>query len=420
MPQRQPTVLPQVEPSGLHPEQESDTETLRRMERTAWVALWSSFALFCLLAVSLPLSARWVLENATRDHSAQFTPTAGTPVIYIPGGGTAVGQVEVREGYTIRTDPGSQGALDFNPFINATVSLFSSTEVEVQAVRSPRFGYSTRPDQVVIRQLGGTTKVDIGTVGSPLSWTVDSLHGPFRLAADGSYLIEVNNEQAEVVVRSGLAEMANPVESLTVLPDSRGLLSRSGAARLLSASRNLIVNSGFREGLAGWGAAFCQGVPCTLESGGVEVVAEAGRLAARYVRTGAVGVHGENRLSQEIQREVSQAQSLVLRIDLKLAHQSLEGCGVLSSECPLMARILYRDQYGSVGEWLMGFYYRNPGPYQVNPAFQQVLPGVWISYQSPNLLEELDFPPVLVDRIEVYASGHDYESYVSNVQLIIE
>jgi hypothetical protein len=51
---------------------------------------------------------------------------------------------------------------------------------------------------------------------------------------------------------------------------------------------------------------------------------------------------------------------------------------------------------------------------------ESVSPNVWIPYESGNLLETLDPRPFFITSIQIYASGWDYDSYVTGIRLIVE
>jgi hypothetical protein len=44
--------------------------------------------------------------------------------------------------------------------------------------------------------------------------------------------------------------------------------------------------------------------------------------------------------------------------------------------------------------------------------------NVWYSYESGNLMEILDIKPAHLTSIKIYASGHDYQSMVTEVELL--
>jgi hypothetical protein len=75
--------------------------------------------------------------------------------------------------------------------------------------------------------------------------------------------------------------------------------------------------------------------------------------------------------------------------------------------------------YSSETEWVRGFYYQNTSG---NPTAngQEIPQGKWYLYESENLLDTLPIVPRRILWLRVYASGWSYESYVSEVSIIIE
>jgi hypothetical protein len=92
---------------------------------------------------------------------------------------------------------------------------------------------------------------------------------------------------------------------------------------------------------------------------------------------------------------------------------------VLSSEYPLILRIRYRDAYGSPAEWVHGFYIQNTTNNPTNNG-QQITQDISFPYESVNLFDLLDPKPFFITSIQIYASGWDYDSYVSGVRLVVE
>jgi hypothetical protein len=75
--------------------------------------------------------------------------------------------------------------------------------------------------------------------------------------------------------------------------------------------------------------------------------------------------------------------------------------------------------YGSEAEFVHGFYYQNTTN---NPTLngEQVPLDVWIPFESGNLFEVADPRPFFITSVQLYASGWDYDAYVTGVRLIVE
>ncbi len=124
-------------------------------------------------------------------------------------------------------------------------------------------------------------------------------------------------------------------------------------------------------------------------------------------------------IRQVVDRDVSDYRSLTLSADVRVDSHNLSGGGYLSSEYPLIIRVKYRDVNGDEAEYVRGFYAQNDTS---NPtANGELLPrATWIPFDSSNLLASLPIKPFRILSIEIYASGWDYESYISNVRLKAE
>jgi len=97
-------------------------------------------------------------------------------------------------------------------------------------------------------------------------------------------------------------------------------------------------------------------------------------------------------------------------------------------------RIDYRDRSGTDREWVQGFYSAAaPDPQRVNPRFcqtcstrnahQAVVPSIWFTYDSGNLIDVLtvdDLQPAQITRVVFYASGHAYRSAITDVELLVQ
>ncbi|MBI5652815.1 MAG: hypothetical protein HZC40_20565 [Chloroflexi bacterium] len=122
---------------------------------------------------------------------------------------------------------------------------------------------------------------------------------------------------------------------------------------------------------------------------------------------------------QQVNREVSDYRSMRVVTDVRVRAQSLAGGGILSSEYPIILRVKYRDVYGSEAEWVHGFYYQNLTNNPTNNG--EVVPhDVWIPFESKNLFETLEPRPFFITTFQIYASGWDYDAYVTGVRLIVE
>jgi len=402
----------------------------RNPERLAWTVLIIAFAIFCFLAVAVPLSIRWYLLYATVPLPARLSPIEGTPLMWERGDEEArgvMGPREVGEETRIRTDDAALamvtiGQEEESETVLATVQLYNNAELFLHQVREPRFRLSSEPYRVELVVVTGRVRVSAARPAArPLWLVVYTPHCQVELT-DGSYSVEVKGEETEVAVRYGEARVTAAGKLVTVGLDQRTVVTRGQApASPMPAARNLIVNGNFTEPLVPtWQKDTYQQKP-DAEAGTAEIVTIGGRRAVRFSRRGEEGIHTETGISQIIDQDVRDYNFLNLRLDVQLRYQSLPGGGYMSSEFPLMVRLDYTDVYGKEQFWVHGFYYRDPEP-EKNWSIlngEKIQAFVWYPYESGNLIQILQATrPAHINAIRIYASGWNYESMVAEVGLI--
>ncbi|MCC7352557.1 MAG: hypothetical protein IT330_02280 [Anaerolineae bacterium] len=392
-------------------------------DSVAWIVLLTSFILCCSLGIGIPLAARWYILSSMVPRLSRLDVLNGTILVQEPGAKEPVGVTAPRlvpEGSRIITDGTSRGVLTFME--DATAQLYNNTQLTIVQARSPRFSLSRSPNQVVLEISGGLVRVARGNSGSVhLNLQVRTPHALSELS-EGSLSLAVNNEETQVTARFGKAQVVANGSAVTLNAGERTAVRLNGSpAAPLSAQQNLIVNGDFTGPLTpAWQVEhYEQGE--NLSAGRVEVTSSAGRRAVMFIREGEEGVHTETRIKQFVDRDVRDFESLVLRLDVLLLHQSLAGAGYLSSEFPLMVRLDYTDIYGKDQFWVYGFYFKDPDPSQgwIVQNGERIPSAVWWPYESPELLDLLkDTPPARINAITIYASGWNYQSMVAEVGLI--
>jgi hypothetical protein len=396
-------------------------------KQIAWIVLISAFLLFCFIVTAVPLTIRRHVFYAEKKHEATVESLVGTVVVEPPVGQASLPlesgeSMEVPEGSVIRVDETSEAVITF--FEHSFMRLFSGSTVRLERMHSPRYRAGKSPNTIRVRLLGG--QVHVGTTLSseaPLDFRVTTLHADTYLAADGSYALEATNNRSGITVYArGHARVSASEDSVELMPRQRTEVAFGEPPKTpIDAARNLVVNGDFSEGLdEGWRLFNDQGNDGGEVDGNFSLIIDEGRRAVQLSRNGGHGNHCETILEQTIDRTIPEpVSSLMVRATVKVRYQSLSGGGYLSSEYPLMIRITYRDVYDSETEWVRGFYYQNvdgnPTPFGLRIPRDR-----WYFFQSENLLESLPIRPYRIIRLRVYAAGWDYESLISDVNLIVE
>jgi hypothetical protein len=395
-------------------------------EHVAWAVTLLAFAIFCLILVAVPLGIRWYILHAETEHEALVESLVGTIVLEPPvgTGPTPLSKGESRvvtEGTIIRVDETSEATITF--FDNSFARLFSGTTLRVDRLRGPRYRSSPLPSSIRLYVLGGRLRIGTAlSLDTPLDFGLATLHGEALLDADGTYTIDVTNNGTDISAYRGQAHVMAQDVSVTLDPAQRTQITLDQAPQpAMGLARNLLVNGELNEPLeTGWRVYNDQGADGGEVDGTANVVVDEGRRAVRYLRVGGQGNHCETVLEQVLDQQLPDPlSSLVVRATVKVRYQSLSGGGYLSSEYPLMIRLTYRDVYDSEAEWVQGFYYENPSD---NPATYglQIPQDRWYFYDSGNLLDSLPIRPYKLVRLRVYASGWDYDSLLSDINLVVE
>ncbi len=409
-------------------------------EQLAWMVLLVAFGVFLVLAVSVPFGINWYLQHTTVSQLARIQGTSGVTLIESPGGRAdpvaveaGKGKDDVMEGSILRTDPASQASVVL--FDRSTLTLFPNSRVTLNEMRKPRFGRSQQPSRISLTVQGGRVRVQVAPATTPLRrFEVNALQAPAPnggiVLEPGSYAIETSNEMTHVSVRSGQALVSGQTgQQVTLQANERAEIALGTAAvGPLPAKRNLLVNSDFQNPEAavalasgalatGWQVVSDQGGDGGEVDGTVEVVTTGTNRALRFRRVGSNNNHGETGVIQPVRKQVSDYLSLLLRLDVRLVYQSLSGGGEQSSEFPLIVRVDYRDPFGNPQYWTHGFYYQNTANYNI-------LMGSAIPQDAPYRFE-VDLKEALpnaqtIESVKLYASGWDWEVYVSEVELIAE
>ena len=411
--------------------QKSTSSPYEGVGRQAWILLWIAFGIFAILLVGIPLTLNWYLHNATNPLPARVEGIRGTTLVMGPDSEEATAVIEtmdMQEGETIRTDDTARAnvsiyAPDAPRDSLTTIQLRSNSELVFEKARTPRFGLSDNPDYAdFLLNVGRARVTGSADDGNALDITITTPHGVVHLR-NGSAAIAVDNDSTEVNARSGEVEVIAQGRMVVLASGRRSEIPLGEPpGNPQASSKNLISNGDFEQPLEPtWTVkkVVDAGDTSNVTYGDVSVVNSGGRQAAYFVREGEEGIHTETAIVQEINADVLDYDSLILRMDARLISHSLQGGGFQSSEFPLMVRIDFIDVYGKPQFWTHGFYMVDPVANWPIREGEKIPSFVWYEYESPDFLNSPTFPrPQTVTSIRVYASGHNYRSQASGIELI--
>ncbi len=412
--------------------------------RLAWAVLLSSLFVCVLVTVAVPLGVRAYVESANRPMVATVQANQGTVGIDDPGGqrrAVLAGELpqEVGEAATILTDTTASALITIVPpdssEVAAQLQISSLSNVSLDRITSPRFGASNRPNRLDMVLQSGRVRLDIPESGNrQLLFQLETPHSRVEIGEPGRYTVEVSNDNTQITVQDrGMASVVAMEEALTLQPGER---AEVGLGRPpdgpLDPARNLIANGDFSQGLDNWSLFAWQVEREDQPEGTTEVRADNGDPMLRFLRDG-IG-HADVKVTQSINADVSDAESLRLLLTLRVLDHSLGVCGVQGSECPLFVIINYIDESGVSRVWQHGFFANGiiddnltPGACVSCAVVQQPherVPAGQLYFYDVDLREELArqgfLPPRQIESISLVGSGHSFDTEVSDVSIIIE
>jgi hypothetical protein len=415
-------------------------------ERLAWTILLAAFVVFCVAVIGLPLLVRSYLVHDRQRLNTQISAQRGT--VRVERGGssrvdaTSLGDtapLELFKGDRVRTGALDEGLLLFQRPADdgretlISVVIYDNSELQLIDAFSPRFGVSSGAHKASLQIGDGRVRIEVqpSSDGRPVQVEARTEHVRVTMS-EGSYALDVSQQQTTTTVRRGAASVRSGDQELKLANEQSAIAGITGLLEgPLPAERNLIVNGDFSEGTdTGWVAIYNPPEGSAIVSDAVD---ETGTAVARFEH--AEAQPAEVGLIQTLNRNVKDATSLVLHLKVRIDYQSLSVCGSQGSECPVLVSVDYIDAAGGDRQWVHGFYaYEDPAQAGTLPYYcltcpapssgnhDQVPEKSWFLYDSPNLMEidSQELRPVVIQSVRVYASGHEYDSMVTDVELLAQ
>ncbi len=400
------------------------------IERTAWIILLTAFGIFCLLLLLIPASVRWYIINATDTFTTEVTSVRGTVIIGDSSTGltsslTDGNTTTVEENSVISTDTTSQAILAFSD--DSSLTMYSDTVIVLRETRAPRFGISPNPTKIIIEVQKGRVRATSSLNRDALNFDLSTPHAQIELS-EGSFSIETSETGTQVTTRLGQANVIGEGSLVMLKQGERSLVSQGQApSQPLPAAQNLLKDSDFRPASLNnsW-----QTYERNFSEDGVTTTVQPVTFQDRSVlelrSEGQDNVHTEVGVSQQVNKDVRDFQSLRIFAEVRLVRQSLSGGGQQGSEFPIMLRLDYKDADNNDRQWYHGFYYSpKPDNYILYDepfnSSERIARFIWYPYESDNLLTSLGpAKPVFIKSITIYASGWIYEAMVANVSLLAQ
>lgn len=411
----------------------------KKTESLAWLVLLLSFFTCVTLAIGIPLGTRWFVLNSTRPMTIVLEPRGGTITYQAPGDSGAFvveGTMEVfpRGEITLEAD-GDALLLYYHPDQDeapvGTIQLYNRTSLVVGNASTPRFEASRKPHHIDLQVAQALNmRPSLTGNGRAVESRVLTPQGPITLEQGYFHLI-IEQNRAELTVRSGRANLADPLtgESLLLVPLQRTLITDEGLGDIFVGERDLLRtrNGDFSEPLGDYWVVYSDAGRTEDNTGTVrQSQLDDGTQYVYFSRAGENWA--EVGIRQELNQDIREITSLRLTARFRIDTQTLPVCGSLGTECPVMIRVEFIDNNGSVREWIQGFYSREG---ENDPLCQRcewkalherIPQDVWYDYDSDDLLPQLQqqgITPVAIQAAEVYASGWIFGSGISELAILV-
>jgi len=398
-------------------------------ERMAWVVLLTGFGVFCSLTLLIPAAIYWYIVNSTIPLRTELTSVRGIVLIDNPDVELSFsvldGQtVPLAESLTVSTNNTSQAILTFTD--DSSLTMYGDTIVVLREAQRPRFGISPNPTYILVEVQQGRVRATASQEREDLSFDVNTPYAAVEFD-QGSFSVEVSEKGTQVTTRLGQAEVIGEDKSVQLNQGQRAVVGPgTPLSGPLPSAQNLLSDSNFNQSFTDTWQIYA------INLNKDEITTTAGiadfqdQSVLRLQSEGQDNIHTEVGVSQVVNKDVRDFQSLRIFAEVRLVNQSLPGGGQLGSEFPIMFHIAYKDAEGNDRDWFHGFYYAAaPDNYilynQPDNSSERVARYIWYPYESVNLLTTLGpTKPAFIKSIRIYASGWIYDAMVANISLLAE
>jgi hypothetical protein len=404
-----------------------DSRIALNAQHRAWAFLWGAFAIWCVLVSAGLLSINSWRKTAYSTPPAQLVNKRGIVLYQGPRDSLPVSIAEytyLDEGAILDVPASSEAILRLG-VDNSVVRLRAGSRVRLLSMRDGRFNRELT--QVRLEQLQGAAHYTIAGElpdGREVEVKTPNTEGPqdgLRLTK-GEYLVWVQPNATRLISYVGQAR-ADANGSVYRLRDAKWIVLGPEPSRTpLDLPEHLIKNRDFSRGsLEAW-EPIDIGEKGRPDVGGQrslvdEVVGGRPTRTLRITRETAKDTHNETGLRQEINRDVWAYRAITLATWVKVNSASLDGGGYAGSEYPVMLRANYIAENGGAYEWVHGFYVKNDSNRPADLG-ERIEAGVWHRFALD--MTKLRDRPAHVISVDVFASGHDFDSQIANVELTVE
>lgn len=413
-------------------------------QRLAWATMLFGLAVFILLCIGTIAFAQWLIFESPTTMNVTLRVGQGTVGVQAPDSTderAVRSSAEIKRNERLTTDKLSQGYLAFSdPYsgdIVATVTLRNDSGATLGKAERPRFSISDNAYSIRIDNVAGNAEVWINDgLERRISLDITTPLGAVHLEEKGNVLIDTTLDMMTVIARDGTALVTNASRNSRVITQSLEAIIRRDSEDIITAQGPIDLLPYSTFGTAWPKEWICAHQPDpgfpNAPSGDFEYGTADGRSTIHLWRENSGPTPAKTGCFQRLSSNgdglnVMQYKSLHLRVTILVHHQSLSACGIAGSECPVMLKMTYLDQFGNQRVWYHGFYTEfRPNEESRRTCdscwepHEQINKDAWYTYESGDLLNDWpeDLRPGAIKEIEFYASGHEYNVMLNEVAMI--
>lgn len=385
---------------------------------TAWVVLFVSFAVFLALLVVAFVGAKRYYDTASLPRTATLSLEQGIVLFRDAVTSTLISahdKLELREGDELLVGQGARASISL--IDGSRIQLYSGSQLKLTELRRSRFhdGFT----RIAVGLEKGTARFEVYAPPTEENLFLAATPYGYALLTKGNFGLEVAENRTRVSSREGSAAVYGKSGVAELQAGEKVLLTKTELTGPLPAGDQLVANGDFSQGFARWDKLQQDEPGRPVEAGQrslvTEKIGDRETIALRLSRVSRMATHGEIGLTQVINKDVSDYQSLRLLADVRVDEQSLSGGGYMGYEYPIMIRVRYRDAAGAQIDWSHGFFFKNPENRPI-PNGEWVPQAQWVAYNG-DLLEVKPKPAHLIS-VEVLAAGHSFDGMIANVGLV--
>jgi hypothetical protein len=424
-----------------------------QIQSLAWMIVVISFVLFCSISIAASGGIYYFLFRSTIPMDVVLQVGRGTvPVMTVDSEQVVRSRSApfdlVSRGSIVSIDAQSQATISFQipdedeVLTLATITLQNNSNIAFTSAHRPRFEWSEgfygvdmsdfvgEADILVTQSPDRKFSLRIQTSVGNATFLIDE-PGRYSIAANETSIQLITFEGQEAVLLSPLAE-----QNRLVLGGEQAILRTGGNVPIVSAAPiNLLENGLFtfeivpaEEGNLLPQRWACFRVSEAPPTGDWQIDKWQGRPALRLILDADATTTSRTGCRQTVGIDVTEYSLLELKATFLLNFQSLQNCGQDGTECPMMLFVKYTDINGIQRSWSQGIFY-NFDPQSSYPLIcrtcattnehRQISEQVWYTYESGNLFNRLppEERPASIEQVEFYASGHQYDVFVSEIAL---